>query len=120
VPTILIVDDARDSAEMLAWLFRRTGYDTRVAGDGLEALGELKAGPVDVVILDLNMPQMDGLGFLRALRSSPEPAPPVVLLTASCDPATIAEATQLGANRYFRKADFRLDDLKSCVANLLH
>jgi CheY-like chemotaxis protein len=117
VATILIVDDALDSAEMLAWLFRRTGYETRVAGDGLQALDALETGPpVDLVILDLNMPEMDGIGFLRAMRDSATPTPPVVLLTASCDPEAIAEATRLGARRYFLKADFKLKDLREYVA----
>ena len=88
-----------------------------VATVPLQALDALETGPpVDLVILDLNMPEMDGIGFLRAMRESPAPTPPVVLLTASCDPDAIAEATRLGARRYFLKADFKLKDLREYVA----
>jgi len=95
--TILVVDDTRVSREPLAKLLRREGYKAVCASDGLEALSTMKANPPDLVLLDLMMPNMDGLSFLRAMRKDAWwKSLPVIVFTAASSPNYVAEAKALG------------------------
>jgi CheY-like chemotaxis protein len=68
---ILVVDDVHDACEILARLLRTCGFDVASACNGANALDLLDGFAPDVVILDLNMPVMDGYGFLEAIRKLP-------------------------------------------------
>ena len=110
--TVLVVDDEAGARRTLMRLLAKEGYDTVGAGDGREALKSLEAGTPDVILLDLMMPQMDGLELLEALQAHPQwKALPVVVLTALSDTHTINRARQLGAKEYLVKATFSFAEM---------
>ncbi len=79
---IIVADDVHDLADSLTMLLRLTGYETRTAYNGLQAVSAANADRPDVVILDLNMPLMDGFQAARAIRDR-YPSPPPVLVAVS-------------------------------------
>jgi CheY-like chemotaxis protein len=103
--TILIVDDVADARDMLARLLRLDGHDTRTAEDGATALASVESDPPDLMLLDVTMPDMDGLEVLRRLRDRPGGARgmPVVMFSAVPDPRLADEARRLGAVDYVVK-----------------
>jgi two-component system chemotaxis response regulator CheY len=119
---ILVVDDSAAIRKILQRVLRQTGMeigDIHEAGDGQEALGLLKTTKVQLVLSDINMPNMDGLRLLEALKSSPDWAPiPVVMITTEGGEAKVAEAVKLGAAGYVRKP-FTADEIKEKLAGIL-
>ncbi len=119
---ILVVDDSAAIRKILQRVLRQTGMSIRTiheAGDGREALEALKAHKVDLVLTDINMPKMDGLQFLAALKSSPDSRRiPVVMITTEGGETKVAEAVRLGAAGYVRKP-FTADQIKEKLAGLL-
>ncbi len=99
---ILIVDDDRTQAEEFADLLRKAGCDVTLAGDGREASDLLRLELPDVVLTDLDMPVIDGLELVRAIRRD-YPALPVILMTATGSEAVAAKALRHGAASYVRK-----------------
>jgi two-component system chemotaxis response regulator CheY len=102
---ILVVDDAS-----LVRLYYRdalagAGYDVDEALNGLEALEKLLAEPADLLIVDVNMPRMDGFTFLKALRrqEGPVAAIPAVMISTEAGPQDFAAARAAGANFYLVK-----------------
>ncbi len=119
---ILVVDDSAAIRKILQRVLRQTGMSIRTiheAGDGREALEALKANKIDLVLTDINMPKMDGLQFLAALKSSAESRHiPVVMITTEGGETKVAEAVRLGAAGYVRKP-FTADQIKEKLAGLL-
>ena len=70
--SILVVDDTRSMRKMVATVLQSAGYSVEEAGDGAEALEKAKARVFDLVVTDHNMPKMDGVTLVRALRALPE------------------------------------------------
>ena len=102
---ILLVDDSR-AVRLVGRRYADTlGLETLEAENGQTALDVVREHPdVDVILLDWNMPVMDGLDFLRALRDEPLASQPVVVMcTTENDMARIVEAMQAGANEYIMK-----------------
>jgi CheY-like chemotaxis protein len=77
---ILVVEDDRDSRETLAMALAQSGYAVDIVEDGPQALGRLSSWPADLLVSDVNMPQMGGLDLIRALRAQGRNQP-VVLIT---------------------------------------
>jgi len=101
---ILVVDDDGSNRDMLERRLARLGYTVRQAEDGPEALAAAEAGEVDVILLDLLMPGMDGIEVLAALKASPRSrAVPVIMLSAMDSMETIARCVELGAEDYLPK-----------------
>jgi two-component sensor histidine kinase/DNA-binding response OmpR family regulator len=101
---ILIVEDSPTQAKKLRYLTERKGYRTRVAANGLQAIGMLEDHPVDVVLSDIVMPEMDGYTLCRAIKSNPKLQHiPVILLTTLSDPADIVQGLDCGADNIIRK-----------------
>jgi DNA-binding response OmpR family regulator len=109
----LIIDDNRDFVEFLNLLLAHDGFHIRRAYNGPEGLELLRQQPVDLVILDVMMPKMDGLQVCRELRKR-HPAPPVILLTAKDDMATRATAMELGVCEFLAKP-VNIEDLLTRV-----
>lgn len=112
--TILLVEDNPDDQILTLRAFKKNNIQNRivVVADGQEALdclfgvGEYENGPVtpEVILLDLNLPRIDGLEFLRRIRSDPRTRLfPVVVLTSSREESDLLESYNHGANSYIRK-----------------
>jgi two-component system response regulator MprA len=100
--TIFVVDDNRDFVEFLKVLLSRDGFKVRWAFNGPDALQGIQQPPVDLVILDVMMPKMDGLEVCRELKRMC-PSLPVILLTAKDDIATRTTAMNLGVSDFLAK-----------------
>jgi CheY-like chemotaxis protein/anti-sigma regulatory factor (Ser/Thr protein kinase) len=99
---ILIVDDDRALRLALAGLLRAAGYAVEQAGDGPQALERLRAGGIDLVLLDVMLPGTNGLDVLAQARDL-DPFPRVVMMTADDAPETLLHAVRHQAYRYLRK-----------------
>jgi two-component system nitrogen regulation response regulator NtrX len=105
VTLILVVDDAAPLAEQYAYDLRRMGgYEVLTAPDGAKALELIAAAPVDCVILDLEMPGMDGFEVLRALERKGVPVP-VIVYTGTGSYDRCVQAVRLGAYGFVDKAE---------------
>jgi CheY-like chemotaxis protein len=100
--TILVVDDDRTTREMLRLQLEATGYAVETADGGESALRRLQQGGVDLVLLDIWMPDVDGLSVLARLRET-QARPRVVVMTADDAPETLLGAIRQHAHRYLRK-----------------
>ena len=106
MPTILLVDDEPACRLPLARLLQIEGYEITHAADGLEALQRLNEQKHDLILLDLLMPRLDGVGFLERMRADPRHARlPVFLVTANHDPRMLNRAKELGITEYLFKGD---------------
>jgi two-component system chemotaxis response regulator CheY len=103
--TALIVDDSRAQRTVLGRLLGELGFEIAGAGDGASALATLaEIGHVDVALVDWNMPEMDGLSFIRAVRSDPAYERMLLLMvTSESEPSHIAKALMAGADEYVIK-----------------
>ena len=100
--TVLIVDDNRDFVEFLKFLLSHDGFNIRWAFNGPDALESVRDQAVDLVILDVMMPKMDGMSVCRELKRL-RPSLPVILLTARDDIATRTTAMNLGVSDFLAK-----------------
>ncbi len=102
--TCLIVDDSRIIRKVARRIVEGLGFEVDEAADGAEALAWCTSALPDVVLLDWNMPVMDGLTFLRRLRALPDGGRPKVLFcSVETAPERIAEALSAGADDYVMK-----------------
>jgi len=120
---ILVVDDMALCREPIAEALRRHGHEALCAASGQEALSMARDHRPDLVLLDMNMPVMDGLATLSELRNQPNfRATPVLLLTDRSDREGIIEAGKRGVQGYLLKSSFSLDDLfariEKCLSDL--
>jgi CheY-like chemotaxis protein len=117
---ILVVDDTRSAREPLARLLRLVGYETVGAADGGEAFAAMERRRPDLVLLDLMMPQVDGLSFLKAMRTDVRFAGvPVILVTAVATSDNLAAARRLGIQDCLLKASFTVPELLERIARAL-
>ena len=101
---ILIVDDSRAMRTLLRNIMRELGFEVTEAADGQLALDAVRSRIPDCILLDWNMPVMDGLTFLKALRQEFGPDnPPVVFCTTENDISHIEAAISSGAQEYIMK-----------------
>nr|WP_321402634.1 response regulator [uncultured Desulfobacter sp.] len=112
---ILIVDDEKDFVEMFSLRLTRQGEKVSAAYSGQEALDLLKNANIDVVILDIRMPGMDGIETLKKIKAN-HPLVEVILLTGHGSTETAVEGMKEGAFDYLMKpADF--EDISEKLAN---
>ena len=115
---VLIVDDDPDARLRLRSVLQRSGWSTREAADGQEALDQVVHGPPRVILLDLTMPVMDGFGFLIALREKPGCTDiPVVVLTAR-DLSSDDRRRLASADRVFSKGATSLSQITAELRSL--
>lgn len=116
--TVLVIDDAATVRMYHSNILKTAGYETDEAINGIEALEKALVKPYDLYLVDINMPKMDGYGFLRELRSQEvEQAPAIMVSTEGAQKdAMLAYAS--GANLYLVKP-VKPDELLSYVRMLL-
>jgi two-component system chemotaxis response regulator CheY len=119
---ILVVDDSAAIRKILQRVLRQTDIaigSIYEAGDGLEAIESLATNPVGLVLSDINMPRMDGLQLLAAIKESANWRHiPVIMITTEGGEAKVGEAVRLGAAGYVRKP-FTADQIKEKLTGLL-
>lgn len=115
----MTVDDSTSIRIIVTEVLRNGGYEVREAENGAEALDLLKANSVDLVLCDVNMPVMDGYGFVQAVRADPDlVALPIVLVTTEYTDEAIARGREAGATGWIVKP-FEPEDLLHVVQRLL-
>jgi two-component system, response regulator, stage 0 sporulation protein F len=113
---ILVVDDEENARTALSKILAREGYEVASAGNGYEALNYLRGKEVELIITDINMPEMNGLSLLRELsRSHPESN--VIMVTAYGEVESYIEAMNLGAFEYINKP-VKIDELKKIIRKI--
>ena len=102
--TVLVVEDEPDIRHLVVFHLTRDGFRCRTAATGAEALADIRTHRPDLVILDLMLPEMDGLDVCRRLRAEPATAAiPVIMLTAKADEVDRIVGLELGADDYVVK-----------------
>ena len=102
--TVLTVDDSRTMRDMLHLALSEAGYNVVQAVDGLDGLEVLQGANPDVIVTDINMPRMDGFGFIEGVRKdSKYRAIPILVLTTESDAAKKARARAAGATGWIIK-----------------
>ena len=103
---ILIVDDSATMRKILMRGIRQAGIDNaefKEAGDGVEGLQAIAAGAFDLILSDVNMPNMNGLDFVKAVTEKLATPPPIVMITTEGSEEIVREAMHRGATGYLRK-----------------
>jgi len=113
IDKILIVDDEENARFGLCKLLSQQGYSVDSVANGFEALSYLRSNRVQLVISDINMPEMNGLFFLREVARS-HPGIHVIMITAYGEVESYLEAMNLGAFEYLHKP-VRLNELQSVM-----
>ena len=116
VRRVLVVDDEENTRIALTRLLSREGYQVRTASNGSEALCQLRNNPAELIITDLNMPEMNGLTFLRELNRE-HPMSNVIMITAFGEVESYLEALNLGVFEYINKP-IRLEELKKVMGKI--
>ena len=102
--TILVVDDERDIVDLLAYNLKKEGFGVVKAYDGKQAMQNIKSTPPDLVILDVMMPNMNGLDVCKAIRGNPATATmPIIMLTARTSEHDQIAGLEIGADDYLAK-----------------
>lgn len=124
---ILVVDDDHSIRTCVAQLLREEGYEVQTASNGAEALdvlravGTVSAGTPDLILLDMNMPALDGWGFAREYRLRPGPHAPILVMTAAPDAAQ--RAAEIEAHGVLPKPfdiDHALETVRRCLTAPSH
>ena len=115
-PTILLVDDEDAVRKVLAFPLERDGYSVIQAADGEEALRVFELGGIDLVVLDIMLPRLDGLEVCKRLRMTS--TVPIIMLTARDDELDKVIGLELGADDYITKP-FSIREFRSRVRALL-
>jgi CheY-like chemotaxis protein/chemotaxis signal transduction protein len=119
-PSVLVVDDTTVVRELERSILEEAGYRVRTAGDGREALAALAGELPDLVVTDVDMPNLDGLELTRAIRADRALAGlPVVVVTSKAAEADRLRAMEAGADAYLRKGDLDQRALLEVVGRLL-
>ena len=101
---VLVVDDCRTTKKIVSLYLNNAGLKTIAAGNGVEAIEKLVTSEVDIIISDLNMPQMDGAGLIEWVRTNPSYRDiPIVILTTENDNVRKSELLNKGATAFLTK-----------------
>ncbi len=114
--TILVIDDSAAIRQSITYILQQEGYTTVEASDGLEGLAKLDGGDkFDCIITDVNMPNMDGISFIRKARENPKfKFTPILVLTTESQGSKMNEGKEAGATGWIVKP-FSADKLLAVV-----
>jgi two-component system chemotaxis response regulator CheY len=117
--TALIVDDSVTIRQMVAYTLKQAGFAVVEAVDGQDGLERLESGRVDLIVTDLNMPRMDGIGFIRGVRArAASKYTPVLMLTTESQESKRQEGQAAGATAWIVKP-FNPDRLLQVIGKVL-
>jgi CheY-like chemotaxis protein len=119
-PRVLMVEDHPDIADLYQLKLQLEGYRVAIASDGVAGLSMARSLIPDLILLDIHMPQLDGLQVLAALREDKATDElPVIVCSEDDDPLLIKEANRLGAVAYLVKANLLPSRLSKTVGDVL-
>lgn len=117
---ILIVEDEEILLTALSEELKQEGFEVAGAKDGMEGVEKAGSEKPDLILLDLVMPRLDGIGALKQMKENPETKDiPVVILTNLSDYDKVSDALSLGAMDYLVKANYRLEELVNKIKTVL-
>ncbi|PLY17037.1 MAG: response regulator [Sedimenticola sp.] len=117
--SILAVDDSASMRQMVSFTLKGAGYEVLEAADGVEALGIAKTRSVDLVITDVNMPNMDGISLIQNLRTLPTyKFTPLLMLTTESSPEKKQQGKAAGATGWIVKP-FNPEQLLNTVKKVI-
>jgi two-component system chemotaxis sensor kinase CheA len=117
---VLVADDALTTRSAMKALLEIAGYAVLAAADGEEALALLREGGAEIVVSDVQMPRLDGLGLCRAVKADPALRhTPVILVTSLDAPEDRAAGLEAGADGYVVKREFERGKLLELVRQLI-
>jgi two-component system, chemotaxis family, chemotaxis protein CheY len=118
--TILFVEDSASVRQVMNTTLTREGYDVILAADGQEALSKLDGTKIHLIISDVNMPNMDGLTFVKAAKQMPfYKFTPIIMLTTETQEEKMNEGRAAGVKAWMVKP-FQPPQLLAAVAQLIH
>lgn len=116
---IMTVDDSASVRQMVSFTLKEAGYDVIEAVDGQDALSKLNGSPVHMVITDLNMPNLDGIGLIKGIRAnSSYKFVPIVMLTTESQDTKKQEGKSAGATGWIVKP-FKPEQLLAVIRKVL-
>jgi two-component system, chemotaxis family, chemotaxis protein CheY len=117
--TVLVVDDSVTIRQMVSFTLKQAGFSVLEAADGQDALERLDTARVDLIVTDLNMPRVDGIIFIRRLRTRPASKhTPVLMLTTESQESKRQEGRAAGATAWIVKP-FHPDKLLAVIGKVL-
>ena len=117
--TIMVVDDSASLRQVVSIALKGAGYQVIEACDGKDALGKLGAQKIHLVISDVNMPNMDGISFVKALKAMPDYRfMPVIMLTTEAQESTKQQGQAAGAKAWVVKP-FKPEQMLDAVSKLV-
>lgn len=118
---VIVIDDDLYIRELYEEVLKTEGFDVDTAVNGQEALDKLLKGGYDMILLDIMMPKIDGLGVMDALKATPPPVPngPILMLTNLDHEPLVQDALKKGATAFLIKADITPADLIEQVKKYL-
>ncbi len=121
MPKIVCAEDDQMIAASLVEGFKTAGFEVTSAYDGEEALAKIKEVKPDVVLLDIMMPKLDGIGVVWELKADADLAKtPVVMLTNLSDPATVSKILEAGVTDYLLKSEQSIDEIVTKVTEVMN
>ena len=114
---ILVVDDEQAIRDLITDVLNIAGYEVFSAADGLVALNQIRKQKFDLIILDVNLPKLDGFAILEKVRES-APTQPIIMISARTDKDDVTHGLRLGADDYVRKP-FSVEELVLRIENRL-
>jgi CheY-like chemotaxis protein len=120
-PLILVVEDSTTQAKNIALNLVKCGMRISIASDGLEALALVEMDRPDAVVLDINLPKMDGYQVCRRIKRDEKMLHiPVIILTSSTDPTALETCAEVGANDFIFKDQFAMTMLIDAIRKQLN
>ena len=116
---IMTVDDSASIRQMVSFTLKEAGYEAVEAVDGKDALAKLNGTPINMIITDLNMPNLDGIGLIKGVRANPSyKFIPIVMLTTESQESKKMEGKQAGATGWIVKP-FKPEQLLAVIKKVI-
>lgn len=117
---ILIIDDTAASLQRIMEPLEKTGFIVRAASSGAEALRVLQTETFDHIIVDVNMPEIDGFEFTRRFRLKDKDTPILMLTRMEAPPEYLPLALRAGVNKFISRSEYNLRDVLNAVDSRLN